>query len=106
LLLLLLLLLLTESINDRSAQRQYSKLAATCRLPYWDWTRSQLPSLLTAQSVLCLGEDGEPTEAKNPFQPYQYVVSGDHKCITENAFRTPMVSILWLCMLPQYIIIQ
>lgn len=65
----------TERIEDRTLRRKYTSLASSCRLPYWDWTRPNLPSLLTASTVLVLDEAGNEVEARNPFTPYQYVVS-------------------------------
>lgn len=64
-----------ERIEDRSVRRQYTSLASSCRLPYWDWTRPNLPSLLTASTVLVLDESGAEVETRNPFTPYQYVAS-------------------------------
>lgn len=72
----------TERIEDRSLRRQYTSLASTCRLPYWDWTKPNLPSLLTASTVLVLDESGNEVETRNPFTPYQYVVSHSHSAPT------------------------
>lgn len=64
-----------ERLQDRELREQYTSVAETCRLPYWDWTKSRLPSILTSARVTVLDEDGGLVEARNPFAGYQYVVS-------------------------------
>lgn len=69
------LLSIADRFENRRLRSDYQGVADTCRLPYWDWTKSNLPKILTDRSVTVLDEHGAEVEVRNPFAPYQYVVS-------------------------------
>lgn len=64
-----------DRFESRRLRSDYQGVAETCRLPYWDWTKPNLPKILTDRSVTVLDEHGAEVEVRNPFAPYQYVVS-------------------------------
>lgn len=66
-----------DRFQDRSLREEYQGVAESCRLPYWDWTKSRLPNIITASRVQVIDEDGSNIEVRNPFAGYQYVVSAE-----------------------------
>jgi hypothetical protein len=55
-------------------------LAEELRLPYWDWTAPSVPDILTVNRVTVLDVNGQPTQIRNPFFSYTFVVSSLQRC--------------------------
>eukprot|EP00775_Hariotina_reticulata_P009193 gene9193-9359_t len=58
----------TQQLRD-----QYLAVAQQIRLPYFDWTQSSVPRLLTASTVTVLDNSGRLTTIGNPLGLYRYV---------------------------------
>lgn len=84
--------------EDSDLRSQYTSLAETIRLPYWDWTNPRVPGILTARTLTVLDwQNGVPTTIRNPFDLYQYTVREYSFCLSAIPARVPCGGMAKLC---------